>query len=425
LTRKSPPAASWFDNTVNSLVVVFLTICVSGCTTFTQGFFPGKSSLTDYEEARRSIENPVNVTDDDSEVYQPEGVSAERAKGKTDILQRLGLTKARRKDISVARSQYEAAEKQLDIAKTAESAERAKAFRQAAEQYMLAADNWKSSGLEQNALFMAAECLFFAEDYFEAEETYAKLIKEYPRNPYLDRVDSRRFEIADYWLQVDDTAHKPFLLVNLTDNKLPWNDTGGHGKRVLEKMRIDNPTGKVSDDATMRLAVNQYKKGDFEGAADTFADLRMTYPDSEHLFNAQMLELESLLNSYQGVHYSSLPLTDAEKRVKQIVRQFPTEANERQQDLNQAYAQIQFLRAEREWYNAQFRQSKQENDSARFYYNKILEEFPETPFAEKAEQRLAELKDAPDAPPNYLAPLAKLMGADDDKRPYVIENGGN
>ena len=159
-------------------------------------------------------------------------------------------------------------------------------------------------------------------------------------------------------------------------------------------------------------------------AADTFADLRMAYPDSEHLFNAQMLELQSVLNSYQGVHYSSLPLTEAEKRVKQIARQFPTEANERQQDLNQAYAQIRFLRAEREWYNAQFRQSKQENDSARFYYEKILKEFPDTPFAEKAQERLTELQGAPDAPPQYLAPLARIMGADDDKRPYVIENGG-
>ncbi|MEZ6135273.1 MAG: outer membrane protein assembly factor BamD [Pirellulaceae bacterium] len=245
------------------------------------------------------------------------------------------------------------------------------------------------------------------------------MVKEYPRNPYLDHVDSRRFEIADYWLNVDKAAHKPFMIVNFTDNKLPWNDTGGHGKRLLEDMRLSNPTGKVSDDATMRLAVEQFNKQDYQGAADTFADLRMTYPDSEHQFNAQMLELQSLLGSYRGSSYSSLPLTDAEKRIKQIVRQFPNDASQHQQDLNQTFAKIRFLRAERVWDNAEYRRKKQENDSARFYYQKILEEFSDTPFAEQANVRLEELQGAPDNPPQYFKPLVFLFNADNDDRPWL------
>ncbi len=73
----------------------------------------------------------------------------------------------------------------------------------------------------------------------------------------------------------------------------------------------------------MRLAVDQFEKGKFEGAADTFADLRTIYPDSEHQFQAQFLELQSLMNSYQGAKYSSVPLDDAEIRVKQIAKLFP------------------------------------------------------------------------------------------------------
>jgi outer membrane protein assembly factor BamD (BamD/ComL family) len=205
--------------------------------------------------------------------------------------------------------------------------------------------------------------------------------------------------------------------VNFPDNTRPWNDTGGHGKRVLEAMRIDNPTGRVSDDATMRLAVAQFEKGRYEGAADTFADLRMTYPDSEHQFQAQFLELQSLMNSYQGPKYSPVPLDEAERRVKQIAKQFPKEAGERQQDLNVAFAKIRFLNAEREWHGAEYRRVRGENGSARFHYQKIIDEFPDTPFAKEAEAKIAELEGLPEDPPQRFGPLVKLFGQPKSEQP--------
>ena len=261
----------------------------------------------------------------------------------------MGLRAKRRKDVTLAKSQFAAGEALYNQATAVQGTERARLFREASTKFQEAAKSWQSSSLEQEALMWAAEAHFFAEDYYDAERLYAQLIKEYPRNPYLDHVDSRRFEIADYWLKTDNAQHKSFVVMNVSDPKFPWNDTGGHGKRVLEKMRLDNPTGKVSDDATMRLAVEDFQKGKYESAADTFADLRLTFPDSEHQFNAQFLELQSLLASYQGADYSSIPLTDAQARIKQMVRQFPQESAEKQEELHQAYSKIRFQMAERIW----------------------------------------------------------------------------
>jgi len=419
LTRKSPPVANRHRNFLGALVAS-AAIVVSGCTLFS----PKQGSVTDYEDARRTINNPAELEGRDyaDENYRPEGVSAEKGDSAESILTRIGLRPKKQKDIDAARAEFAAADAQFDAARELPVEQRAAAFRAAAERYKLAADNWKSSALEQDALLRAAESHFFAEDYYAAEQQYAKLIKEYPRNPYLDHIDSRRFEIADYWLKIDAAKHKPFYILNVSDKKFPWNDTGGHGKRVFEQMRLDNPTGKVSDDATMRLAVEKFRKGDYEGAADTFADLRMTYPDSEHQFNAQLLELESLVRSYQGWAYTSLPLRDAEKRVKQIVRQFPVEAEKNQQQLNQTYAKIRFLRAERVWENAERRRKAEENGSARFQYQKLLDEYSDTPFAEQAETRMEEIKDAPDDPPVRFQPIIKLFGAEIDPRPWEKGN---
>ena len=56
-----------------------------------------------------------------------------------------------------------------------------------------------------------------------------------------------------------------------TGAKRSWNDTGGHGKRVLAAMRVQ----------TTQLVRSLYEQGKIEEAADTFKEFLDTYPDSE------------------------------------------------------------------------------------------------------------------------------------------------
>lgn len=406
MTRKSPPGNSRRDSDNKLFAMALAIVSFTGCAAFSPFSDPDK----DYEKAKRSI----NGGEYGGGVYRPEGAAVDNDDS-IKLFDRLGLSRRKRKDIEAARQAYSLGDETFAKAKELEETERAVAFRTAAQHYKLAADNWRSSQLEQDALLMQAESEFFAEDYYRAEQTYAKLIKEYPRNPYLDQIDSRRFEIADYWLKTHSVKPASFARLNLADNKLPWNDTGGHGKRVLENLRLDNPIGKLSDDATMRLAINYLEKEDFESAAATFSELRMTYPDSEHLFNAQFLELQSLLRSYLGPEYSDTPLLDADKRLKAIVRLFPNEASEKQVELREAATKIKFLRAEREWESAQFRYRQGENRAARMYLERLLDEYPDTPFVEASQEMLDKIADKPDRPQQRFVPLVKIFRADNDE----------
>lgn len=385
-------------------------LTASGCKMLS----PRAGSLAEEAEARR-------VIDGENGIFLPEGRSAEKQSKPQAFWDR--ITGRNRHDVPKARAEYAMADELFNKAKDLEGEERVNAFRAAADKYKKAADNWRSSALEQDALLMMGESYFFAEEFYKSEQAYAKLVKEYPRNRYLDHVGARRFEIADYWLKEDGVEHKPFYMVNFTNDRLPLNDTGGHGRRVLEKMRLDDPTGKHTDDATMRLAVASFQKGDYETAADTFSDLRVTYPDSEHQFQAQFLELQSLLASYQGPLYSSVPLTDADKRAKQIVRQFPKEANENQKELNLALAKIHYLKAERYWEQAEFRRKRQENAAARYYLERIVKDYTDTPFGDLAKTNLEKLRDKPDDPPQYFAPLVKLFPDRGAARPWLQNTG--
>jgi outer membrane protein assembly factor BamD (BamD/ComL family) len=166
------------------------------------------------------------------------------------------------------------------------------------------------------------------------------------------------------------------------------------------------------------LATNYFQKSDYDSAAATFGELRMTYPDSPHQFNAQCLELQSLLLSYMGPDYSDAPLVEAEKRAKAIVRLFPNEANTKQQELREAMVRIKYLKAEREWESGLYRQRQGENLSARMYLQRLVEDYPDTPFAQSAQELLAQMEGKPDRPPQYFAPLIKVFRVDDDERPW-------
>lgn len=352
-------------------------------------------------------------------IFRPEGESAERDKGKSNLMQSIGLVKPRRVDLELAKSQYAEADQMFAQAQALQAEERADMFRAASEKYLESAKNWQSSDLAQDALLASAESLFFAEDYYQAEQIYSKLVKEYPKTRHLDHIERRIWDIGDYWLKVGIKEKSPFYYLNLTDPKQPWNDTGGHGERVFEKMRMNNPTGKLGDDATMRLAMQHYQSEEFEEAASTFAELRSIYPDSEHQFDAQRYELQSLLASYQGPAYSSVPLDDAKTRVKQIARQFPVKSSEHGEELNKAHGTIRYLEAERIWSQAQYRMDRDENAAAQFHLKRILEEFADTPFAEKASAARERIKDARQEPAQHFKFIADLFGENTNDRPWI------
>jgi outer membrane protein assembly factor BamD (BamD/ComL family) len=401
--------------TVATVMMTAWACCaLTGCSLWR----PNKDRLDEYDQASRDINS---YEDKDGNFIRPEGLRADKRRSTPlpGFLKSVPYIGEKPVDKEKCNKIYAEAEAVFESAKSSTGADRAALFRRAAKLYNEAGKYWISSAKEQDALLMAGESSFFAEDYTRAENYYAKLVKDYPRTRYLDLVDARRMAISLYWLQVAEEKKSPFEVVNLTDKKLPWSDVDGHGRRVLEKLRLDNPTGKLADDATMELANEAFKKNDYQTAADTYADLRMTYPDSPHLFKAHFLGLKAIVETYEGPEYDASSLDEAEKLVKKIVRSFPKEAQEEQAYLNRIFAEIRYKKAERLWFQADYRMKRGENNSARLYLNDVIKDFADTPFADQAKEALTKLEDLPGDPPQRFEWLADLFPESDRVKPLV------
>lgn len=327
-------------------------------------------------------------------------------------------------DPETAKQLYGEAEALFREAGGQEGRERARTFLQAAEKYEAAAKKWPDSALHEDALFMIGESRFFADEYPEANKAYELLLKQYPHSRHLDRTEARRFSIAQYWLKMQQSRNLPTLNFNVTDKTRPFNDTFGNALRVFDKIRLDDPTGKLADDSTLAAGNAHFAAGNFVQADTFFTDLRKAYPNSEHQFVAHLLSVKSKLESYQGPEYSGDPLDQAEELIKQIRTQFPVESEKEKQYLARAYAEVRFLQAQRQWWLARYFDRRGEYLAARIHYESIVQDFPDTPYLAEARERMGELSGKPDRPPERLSWLINLFPREEKVEPLLDAGGG-
>jgi outer membrane protein assembly factor BamD (BamD/ComL family) len=302
----------------------------------------------------------------------------------------------------------------------------AKDFIQAAKQFEKAAKAHPGSAIAQDALFMQGESLFFADQLPKAEQTYGKLQKQFPNSRHNDRAAARLFSIAQYWIETERAGGSKIMPVNFVDSKRPWFDIDGHGIRVLDQIRYNDPSGRLADDATMAAAVEHFRQGKYADADEFLTDLRETFTDSDHLFNAYMLGIRCKLEMYAGPKYSQLTLDEADKLIRQVRTRFPDRMQEpaTRDTIAKAAAEVDFRKAERLYVRAQYRERRREYGAARLYYQQLLADFNMTPYADQATTRLAAIEPYPAIPDRPLIWLTKVFPEAKRVKPLITSDSG-
>ena len=423
ISLQSSPALGW---------VLTLSVFLAGCQSL------GNRKLLaqgDSATESQSVSNPVvQVAGTEGDGGTVERASTppsltESAKKSTSRI--LNFVSGReQEDLNRAQQLYRDGDATFRRAQTLDRGQREDVFADAAKQFRKAAEASKGAALQQDAMFMLGESLFFSNQLTQAAKVYEKLQKDYPRNRHNDRVSARLFSISKYWIDTVKADKDKFFTFNLTDPKRPRLDPDGHAIRVLDQIRYDDPTGRLADDATMAAAAEHIRQGRFEKADEFLTDLRETFTDSEHLFLAHLLGLKCKLEIYAGPEYSGLVLEEAEKLVQQTRRRFPDKLREQEYAdmVARSAAEIAYHRAERLANKASWREKRKEYGAARVYYQELLEKFPSTPQAEIARKRLAETEKLPAVPTQRLSwladvfpdkrkttPLKTIDGVDDSK----------
>ncbi len=370
-------------------------------------------------------------------------------------LERFALNKKRDDEVLVnpllasqGRPEYEEGERLFDAGKYEEAE---KVFKKISKRH-------KHAPVREDALFMIAECQFARKRYAWAQDSYDRLVKDYPSTRYLDRFAKRQFEIAGHWLQSpqvvtgdaikqvnyeDPRKSEPLeiaavptrdptrivpILPNFFDRSRPVFDTNGRALQALKSIWLNDPTGPLADDALMLSASYYLGKEDWTEADRLYTLLRDEYPKSPHLENSYVLGSHCKLMSYQGPAYDGHKLHDAKQLKETTLRIFPKHPD-RERMLDEI-RRIEEMLARHEWEMIEYYQRKRRPDAVAVYCRTIVDVYPSTTYGDRARQLLTELeasgKATPKLPPDMKPiPRPKPKPQKEESPEYDDQPPGN
>ncbi|MBL8850857.1 MAG: outer membrane protein assembly factor BamD [Planctomycetaceae bacterium] len=297
--------------------------------------------------------------------------------------------------------------------------------------------------IEEDALFMVAECQFAQKQYSWSQDSYGTLLEKYPSTRHLDDVTRRLFFIAQTWLGVPPTTAKvndvqlvdhsengdaeptiaPVggpsswpIVPNLIDRTRPVFDTHGRALQALESIWRHDAAGPLADDALMLQATYYQRKGDYVEAGRYYKLVREQYPDSPHFQSAFLLGSHVSLASYDGAEYEGGPLTES-RQLKETSRHlFQNLSDEQKQRLDTELKVIREAEVEREWETVQFYLHKAQPESVAVHCNVILHNYPDSPYAQRAWETLEQIRPR-------LKPEEVAIFIGNAPRPTVVAEG--
>jgi outer membrane protein assembly factor BamD (BamD/ComL family) len=258
----------------------------------------------------------------------------------------------------------------------------------------------KGSHWGEKAQYYLAETQYQRKKYVKANDSFERLIADYPGTEFLDKLISREYALAQMWLSQGDPKAKP-------EQKLPWYshftgeqpllDTRGTGLKALEHVRHHDPTGPLADDAVLQIAEYHMDTKDYESAAIYYDQLIADHPRSPFLQKAQLAAIDSRIKGYLGPEYDGSGLEKARELVKQTMSSFP----DRQAGYDDLYHTLDIINdqeAERTFKVGDYYRRTGKVASAEYYFGKIPQRWPNSPWSVKAKQELAQLAKQPRKP---------------------------
>lgn len=261
-----------------------------------------------------------------------------------------------------------------------------------------------SQPLLEEARFLEAECLRLQGKYPEAADTYVDLLKKFDRTPYKEASIQHMYDIANYWL--DDTREQmrqtrewregkrlvvwpKFMTI---DRSKPFLDREGRAIEKLEQVRWSDINGPLADKALFLAGSIKFFHSDYREADHYFSQIHERHPNSELAPQAVELAIISKHLSTGGSDYDGRKVAEARNLVHSALQSYPELATKRRDFLDRQMIGITHQQADKDYKIGEFYERTGHPGSAYFYYALVRRRYPNSNYARRAEDRMAEIQ---------------------------------
>ena len=215
---------------------------------------------------------------------------------------------------------------------------------------------------------------------YDAFKAYQKVIDLYPYTDLVDDVIEREFKIGELFASGRKISIVGPLKVPAVDKAI----------EILKAVADNSPYGKYADKAIFNTGLAYKSISDYDNAIMTFKKLIDKYPDSNFIDSAryQLAECSKLLSLKPD--YDQTPTIVAREEFEEFVNKHPQ--SELTDEARQIIDKLKYKEAQNAYNIGQFYEARRMPGSAAVYYRDIIQNYPETEWAQKSQERLNEIE---------------------------------
>jgi outer membrane assembly lipoprotein YfiO len=231
--------------------------------------------------------------------------------------------------------------------------------------------------LVPQALLLWGDAEVLRGNKYAALYPYEDLLNNYPDSSLFTPTLEREYHLADAFL---NGYKRKFLGLRI----LPVSEDA---VELLDRIQDRQRGAPIAEQAGLRIADFYYNSGKLADAVDEYTVFLNRYPYSQYAKKAEIRRAEASLGSFRGVLFDFTPLYEARERIATIMRAFPQAAEDMQaRALDDRIYQLEG-RKDLEIARYYFRAGKKY--AAAYYYKRVIDNWPNTPYAESARKEMA------------------------------------
>ena len=266
--------------------------------------------------------------------------------------------------------------------KRAQGFEKLGDVRQAAEQYKRLANQFPESSEAEEALILAARNFFAAGEYNESRDQLEELRRRYVHPTYLDAMGQVEVALARGYLEGKGEGGTYKLSSRVRK-----------AKNIFKHVFDEDPEGRWADDALLGMGQCEEALEYWDGAIKHYKKLLTRYPNSELRGEADGRIAYCIMRRDPKPEYTESEAKDVLRRIAQAKED--AEAGDVDLDLAALKENEKLLKsrmAEKRFEQARFYAINKHYRAAEVYYELIKKNYPETPWAKKAEEELLKIR---------------------------------
>lgn len=228
-------------------------------------------------------------------------------------------------------------------------------------------------------LFLLAEMYDQAGDKIRAFYHLDELMDYYPSSRLFYPALEKQYAIAGRFVG----GYRPRVL------GLPLLTAKEQGVEMLFRIQERAPGSPIAERSLLRTADHYYDDSQFDLASDAYAAYVRSYPRSAETPRARLFRAYSSLAQFSGLQFDATPVIDAKAQLEDVRAEYPDLAE--QENVADVLERIDGILAARVYQTADFYRRTNEPRAAVYNWRYVVENYPDTTEAARAQQQLARM----------------------------------